>query len=248
MILVPPYEQYGGHYTVGTPASGFNSDYVNLVVPSAATSTVQLDGAAVPSSSFTAIGSSAYSGASIQISPGSHRFTATAPFGVTLYGYFPEDTFGYQGGMVLDTARAGTTLTSIPSSVTQLVGTQFCTIASALDPYGVPVGGVGVGFTVTGTNTSSQSVDTTATGQASYYRDPRGTDTHTCVCRTCLCNQHGYVEFIGTESSAGGVLREQTKPLIFQPPPVFTARSAMTACQPEALFRFRGLRSADPAA
>ena len=179
MILVPPYEQYGGHYTVGTPASGFNSDYVNLVVPSAATSTVQLDGAAVPSSSFTAIGSSAYSGASIQISPGSHRFTATAPFGVTLYGYFPEDTFGYQGGMVLDTARAGTTLTSIPSSVTQLVGTQFCTIASALDPYGVPVGGVGVGFTVTGTNTSSQSVDTTATGQASYcYTGTNaGTDT-----------------------------------------------------------------------
>jgi RHS repeat-associated protein len=128
MILVPPYEQYGGHYTVGTPASGFNSDYVNVVVPTAAIGTVQLDGAAVSSSGFNVIGSSGYSGSSIQVSPGSHRFTATAPFGVTLYGYFPEDTFGYQGGMSLDTAAAGTSISVIPNAVTQLTGTQLATV------------------------------------------------------------------------------------------------------------------------
>jgi hypothetical protein len=32
MVLVPPYEGYGGHYTVGTLASGFNTDYVNVRV------------------------------------------------------------------------------------------------------------------------------------------------------------------------------------------------------------------------
>src|SRR5882672_2151675 len=101
MIIVPPYEQYGGHYTVATPTIGFDTDYVNVVVPTAAVSTVQLDGTAVAGSNFTAIGSSSYSGGSVQISPGTHHFTAAAPFGVTLYAYFPYDTFGYQAGMVL---------------------------------------------------------------------------------------------------------------------------------------------------
>ena len=188
MILVPPYEQYGGHYTVGTPSSGFNSDFVNVVVPSTAAGTVQLDGAAVLSSAFATIGSSTYSGASVQISPGSHRFTAAAPFGVTLYGYYPEDTFGYQAGMVLDTARAGTSVTSTPSSATQLIGTQFCTVASVLDPYGSPVGGVGVGFTVTGANIASQSVDTTATGQASYCYSGANSGTDTILASVGLAS------------------------------------------------------------
>ncbi|HET9306133.1 MAG TPA: PKD domain-containing protein, partial [Candidatus Sulfotelmatobacter sp.] len=188
MILVPPYEQNGGHYTVGTPASGFNTDYVNLVVPTTAVGTVQLDGTAVSSSNFSVIGSSSYSGAAVQISPGTHRFTAAAPFGVTLYGYYPYDTFGYQAGMVLDTARAGTTVALTPSSVTQLTGTQLCAVASVLDPYGAAVGGVGVGFTVTGANTSSQTVDTTATGQASYCYSGTNSGTDTILASVGLAS------------------------------------------------------------
>ena len=115
----------------------------------------------------------------MQISPGTHHFTAAAPFGVTLYGYLAYDTFGYQAGMVLDSARAGTTVTLTPVSATQLTGTQLCAVASVLDPYGMPVGGVGVGFSVTGANASAQSVDTNVTGQASYcYAGTiSGTDT-----------------------------------------------------------------------
>jgi len=134
MIVVPPYEQFGGHYTVGTPTSNFNTDYVNVVIPTAAVSTVQMDGSAVPPSNFSVIGTSTYSGGSVQISPGTHRFTAAAPFGVTLYGYMQYDTFGYQAGMVLDTANPGTLITMVPTSVTQLTGTQLCAVASVLDP------------------------------------------------------------------------------------------------------------------
>jgi len=53
MVIVPPYEQYGGHYTVGTITSvgnaptDFTSDYANVVVPTAAVNTVQLDGTVV---------------------------------------------------------------------------------------------------------------------------------------------------------------------------------------------------------
>jgi len=188
MIIVPPYEQYGGHYTVGTPLSNFNTDYVNVVVPTNAVNTVQMDGAAVTASNFSAIGTSAYSGASVQITPGTHRFTAAAPFGVTLYGYLQYDTFGYQAGMVLDTANPGTSITMIPTTVTQLTGTQLCAISSVLDPYGAPVGGIGVGFTVTGANISSQSVDTNYTGQASYCYTGTSSGTDTIVASVGLAS------------------------------------------------------------
>jgi len=116
------------------------------------------------------------------------------------------DTFGYQGGMVLDTARAGTTLTLTPAAVTQLTATQFCAIASVLDPYGVPVGGVGVGFSVTGANTSSRSVDTTATGQASYCYTGSNAGTDTILASIGLASATSTVAWSSSASNRAPVV------------------------------------------
>jgi hypothetical protein len=215
---------------------------LKVVVPTSAVGTVQLDGAAVTSSGFSVIGSSTYSGAAVQISPGTHHFTAAAPFGVTLYGYATADTFGYQAGMVLDTARAGTTVTLTPSAVTQLTGTQLCAVASVLDPYGAAVGGVGVGFTITGANTSSQTVDTTATGQASYCYSGNNLGTDTILASVGLASATSTITWSASAPNrapavyAGG---NQTinLPAVANPS---TASSMMTDCLREERSHYHG--------
>ena len=61
-MLIPPTEQFGDQYTVTTPASGFRENFINLVVPDPDVGTVAIDGTAVPSGAYTAIGSSGFSG------------------------------------------------------------------------------------------------------------------------------------------------------------------------------------------
>src|SRR6202030_2128875 len=98
---VPPYEQFLSSYTVTTPSTGFPSDYINVVVPSAGASGIVLDGTAVPAASFTAIGTTGFSGGQLSIAVGSHTIAGTLPFGAWVYGYYDYDGYGYVGGMSL---------------------------------------------------------------------------------------------------------------------------------------------------
>ena len=52
MMLIPPYEQFLNSYTVTTPATGFSTNYINLVVPNGAVGSVKVDGVAVPAGSY----------------------------------------------------------------------------------------------------------------------------------------------------------------------------------------------------
>ncbi len=178
MFTVPPYQQFGGHYTVLTPTTGFRANYANVVVPASAASGMTLDGAPI-SATFTPIPGSAYSGAQVSLTTGVHHFDGTAPFGLTMYGADSYDAYSYQGGLVFDAARSGTTITLTPATLTQQTGTMLCFTASLLDAFGNPPGGIGVGFTVTGVNPASQSVDTNVSGQAQYcyVGSNSGTDT-----------------------------------------------------------------------
>ncbi|HEX7895364.1 MAG TPA: PKD domain-containing protein, partial [Terriglobales bacterium] len=97
MFLVPPYEQFGGHYTVLTPNIGFHN-YINLVAPTASTSTITVDGTAV-SPPFAAISGSSYSGAQVPVTPGVHHVNGAVPFGAMLYGLNSFDSYSYQAGL-----------------------------------------------------------------------------------------------------------------------------------------------------
>ncbi len=179
MFTVVPYQQYGGHYTVLNPDTGFPANYANLTVPTNAASSVTLDGAPI-TAAFTPIPGSTYSGAQVTVTPGVvHHFDGTAPFGLTIYGAAPYDAYSYPGGLIFDTARSGMTLNLTPTTLTQQTGTMLCWTASLLDVYGNPAGGIGVGFTIMGANASSQSVDSNSSGQAAYcyVGANSGTDT-----------------------------------------------------------------------
>ncbi len=99
MMLIPPNEQFLSSYTFTTPASGFASNFVNIIVPTIAIDSLLLDGVPIDPGLFTVIGSSGLSGIQFPLSLGSHRVTADQPFGIYVYGFNAYDSYGYPGGM-----------------------------------------------------------------------------------------------------------------------------------------------------
>lgn len=99
MMLIPPTEQFLNRYTFSTPASGFTKNFVNIVAPDSAISSLVLDGAPINTTLFSPIGSSGFSGGQVSISLGSHTITGNASFGIYVYGFGSYDSYGYPGGM-----------------------------------------------------------------------------------------------------------------------------------------------------
>lgn len=168
MMLITPLEQYLDSYVITTPASGFPSNYLNLVVPNAATSSVTIDGTPVSSASFTAIGSSGYSGAQIAITVGSHQVEASQPFGLFVYGFATDDSYGYPGGGLASPVATVATVELSSAGGTSQVGSEFCITATVEDTSGNPVEGVRVDFSVTGANSETGFAFTDASGTAEF--------------------------------------------------------------------------------
>jgi hypothetical protein len=167
-MLIPPFEQFLGSYTVSTPASGFRANFINVVAPNAAIGLVTLDGLAIPPGSFTAIGASGFSGAQVPVTLGSHHLEASLPFGAFVYGFDEFDSYGYPGGMSLAPIARVTSVTLAPKTATNLVGTQHCVTATVLDQNSNPLTGVRVDFAVTGANPTSGFALTDSSGHASF--------------------------------------------------------------------------------
>ncbi len=157
MMLIPPVEQYLNDYTLSTPSSGIDSNFANLIVPTRAVSSVTLDGISVDISAFSPIGTSGYSGAQVPISVGSHRFRASEPLGVSIYGFADFESYGYFGGMSLSRAALAERLTLSPPTATVPIGSTHFVTATVLDTSGNPVRGVRVDFTVTDAGTTTES-------------------------------------------------------------------------------------------
>jgi RHS repeat-associated protein len=207
MQLIPAYQQFGGNYVVVTPTiptvqyyTGIPNAYLNVVVPTASAASVQIDGSPVNASSFVSIGSSSFSGAQVPTVPGVHHVTATAPIGVSLYGMGSADAYSYQAGVAFDSARTGTSIVLTPKTGTQLTGTTLCISASVLDPSGQAEGGIGVGFSVTGSNPSTIYVDTNSSGTAQYCYLGTNSGTDSVVASVGLASDTGSLTW---SSSAG---------------------------------------------
>ena len=170
MMLITPYEQYLGNYTFSTPASGFSGNYVNVVAPAAAVGTLKLDGVVIPAASFTAIGSTGFRGAQLNITLGSHSINGSnLPFGIFVYGYDSYDSYGYPGGQSLAPVASVTNLSVTPLTGTGAVGTEHCLEAKVTDQFNNPLVGVRVDFTITGANPGSTGfANTDASGIAKF--------------------------------------------------------------------------------
>jgi hypothetical protein len=169
-ITIAPYEQFLNSYTVTTEPDGadpaITSNYINVVAPTSEVGSVTLDGTAIPSSDFTPIAGSAFSGAQVPVAFGSHVLNGPLPFGITIYGFGGYDGYGYPGGFTL--SPIATVSQVSVSSGTEPVGSQACPVATVTDQNGNPVAGVRVDFTVTGANPTTGFAYTGSNGQAQF--------------------------------------------------------------------------------
>jgi hypothetical protein len=103
MMLVPPQEFFDSTYWFESLLTkDFSYHFINVVIPTERIKSLVLDGAPV-SASFTRIDKTSYSYAEIRVSPGFHKISARAPFGLYIYGYGVYNSYGHPGAMVFDT-------------------------------------------------------------------------------------------------------------------------------------------------
>ncbi|PKQ17603.1 MAG: hypothetical protein CVT68_07665, partial [Actinobacteria bacterium HGW-Actinobacteria-8] len=180
-LLLSPYEQYLSSYIVGTPGTGFNFNGITVVIPTSATGSFLLNGAGVASSEWAAVAGSAYSTAQFEVSPGTYRVTADAPFGVFVYGANSANSYAYAGGTALSKVASVASMTLRTDSVlTAPVTTEVCIAVSVVDDVGNPVEGVRVNGVTSGVNDGiSMTAATISTGSAQlcYVGTNEGEDT-----------------------------------------------------------------------
>lgn len=151
MMLIPPFEQFQNSYTVTTPATGFNRHFINLAVQNSQISNITLDGALLPSSAFTPIPETDFSGAQVEIEAGTHNISNVLPFGAFMYGFGSYDSYGYPGGQALAKVEEVRDISIvIEPEIKQ--GSEYCFHALVTDSDGTPVVGVRVDYVVEGVN------------------------------------------------------------------------------------------------
>jgi RHS repeat-associated protein len=207
MMLVPPYEQFLPSYTIAAPTTGFNNNFVNVVVATSGVGTVKLDGAPISAGLFVPIGSSGQSGAQVPVTPGAHRLEGSQPFGVFSYGFDQFDAYGYVGGTSMGPVALATGISLTPESATLAVGTLEAFQATVTNQLGQPLAGVRVDFAVSGPNATTGFAFTDTLGHAnfSYSGALPGTDSVTAS--------------VGTITDASSIFWSATPPsVVFRAP------------------------------
>jgi len=181
MIVIPPLDLFRSSYTITTvniEPNWFQLNYVNVIVPTSAVPSLQLDGTAVSAALFREVLGSGFSGAQIAVTQGVHQLTASAPFGAFVYGLAPSDAYGYTAGIALGGAP-GASLSLAPATATRKLGTQACVVANVADANQSPLGAINVIFSVSGTNSQTAHIETDANGQAKlcYSSSAEGADS-----------------------------------------------------------------------
>ena len=95
LTLVPPVTGFNTSYLFTAPSDQVGTIRVNLVAPTSAVGTITLNGNVVGAGTFSAIGSTGYSGASVSLSAAVSQVAGGSPFGLVVYGW--DVPTGYNG-------------------------------------------------------------------------------------------------------------------------------------------------------
>lgn len=114
-ILLPPIEQWRPNYTV-INAPGTKDNYLGLVWDSAKVARIEVDGAAIAMPAGT-IGATTFKAANVAVATGTHTILVVplpgvSPIpgaGVTVYGFDEYVSYGYTGGLDLQSIVTGIT-------------------------------------------------------------------------------------------------------------------------------------------
>jgi hypothetical protein len=105
-----PVAQFRTRYLLAVPTN-YATTFVNVTAPTG--STIVLDGKAIPSRNFRAVGASGMSVAVQALSLGDgaadwHQLTSDKPFGVLIYGFAPYTGYMVPGGIGVDPGAQST--------------------------------------------------------------------------------------------------------------------------------------------
>jgi uncharacterized repeat protein (TIGR01451 family) len=105
MVMALPVALFGTNHVFCVPASGFPSNYLNIVAVKGAGGTapqILLDGLPINSpallNSYNTIGGN-LAGMQVKVNPGVHRLSSSSPFAAIAYGYDEYDAYGHLAGM-----------------------------------------------------------------------------------------------------------------------------------------------------
>jgi hypothetical protein len=168
MMIIPPLEQFVADYTV-INVTGYTSQYLNIIAPAAIVGSVNLDGTNIGAANFSAIGASGYSAAKISVSTGQHHLSSSQPFGVFVYGFNQDDSYGYGGGQSFAPVATVTTVAISPTTGSGMINTQNCWDATVTDQFNHPVAGVVVHFDITGANPGATGFATTDANGIAHF-------------------------------------------------------------------------------
>jgi len=99
--LSVPVEQYLPEFIVLVP-EGFDENYINVIRGQEDPPEVKIDDATV-AGEFVPVPGTDWQVATVAVSPGVRKIHATAPVGVTVYGYGCDVSYAYPGGLGLAT-------------------------------------------------------------------------------------------------------------------------------------------------
>lgn len=142
MVLVTPTAQFTNQSVFSTPPqiAPVASNYLNVIAPTSAIGSMQLDNQPISSGLFTPIGTGVYSGARILIPEGTHVVKGGVPFGSYVYGvgraYLKPTNYSY----------------GFPGE------RSFQTICQLGDPYSPGMRLTKVGDTIQGVATDSEDI------------------------------------------------------------------------------------------
>ncbi|XP_062500732.1 uncharacterized protein LOC134177969, partial [Corticium candelabrum] len=106
MLMIPPVEQYRSRYIISTPPDrpAPFSNYLAIIVTDDKKDGLRLDDQPLPSSVvWNNIPGQTLAGANVPISIGSHTIhhVDKSNFGLSIYGFEDDDSYGYPGGLQL---------------------------------------------------------------------------------------------------------------------------------------------------
>lgn len=132
-VLVVPTAQFMSSYLVaatfaGDTAPRFLENYLNVVIPTGAVSTLRLDGAAI-SAPFFPIPGTTFSWAALPVGLTPHRIEAAVPFGLYAYGIGQDVSYALPGGTELRTIN-DTSDPWMPNARLVQVGSEFRGLAT----------------------------------------------------------------------------------------------------------------------
>ena len=178
MMLIPPFEQFGGDYILGTPQGVifydnpprevYTNNYVNLTVRTNGVGRILLDNVPVPAGVFQSIGYGGYAGAQVPVSPGAHHLSAPVPFGVCLYGWAKYESYAFIGGFYSESAEADTKLELIQPTAFAASGHEKTVLAQVTNGRGRPIPNLEINFSVSGANVATGKATTTRLGRATF--------------------------------------------------------------------------------